>query len=196
MDPLSDLLRMVRLDGAYFYAVEAGAAWIVESADASDLKPQILPASEHLISYHILTGGSCYAHLMGEEPVEIVAGDVIVFPHGDANVLSSGRDPRAPGVTTSFPDRYPKTVVLGRGGPPAATFVCGFLGCDRRPFNPLLATLPRLLHMRGMPETWLDGFAHRVREESLLGQPGADSVLTRLAELMFIELLRRYLESL
>src|SRR3954453_8995809 len=81
MDPLSDLLRMVRLDGAYFYAVEAAAPWIVESAHARNLKPQILPTSEHLIAYHILTGGSCYAHLMGEEPVEIVAGDVIVFPH-------------------------------------------------------------------------------------------------------------------
>jgi AraC-like DNA-binding protein len=196
MDPLSDLLRMVRLDGAYFYAVEAAAPWIVESAHARDLKPQILPTSEHLIAYHILTGGSCYAHLMGEEPVEIVAGDVIVFPHGDANVLSSGRDPRAPGVTTSFPDRYPKTVVLGRGGPPAATFVCGFLGCDRRPFNPLLASLPKLLHMRGMSSAWLDGFAGRVTDPSQLGRPGANEVLTRMAELMFVELLRRYLEDM
>jgi AraC-like DNA-binding protein len=196
MDPLSDLLRVVRLDGAYFYAVEAAEPWIVESAAAQDLKPQILPGSEHLISYHILTGGRCYVRLMGEEPVEMLPGDVIVFPHGDANVMSSGRDLRAPGVTTSFPNRYPKTVVLGNGGPPAASFVCGFLGCDRRPFNPLLAALPRLLHMRGMPETWLDGFAHRVREESQRGRPGADSVLTRLAELMFIELLRRYLETL
>src|SRR3982751_5015796 len=196
MDPLSDLLRMVRLDGAYFYAVEAAAPWIVESAHASDLKPQILPASEHLISYHILTGGSCYAHLMGQEPVEIVAGDVIVFPHGDANVMSSGRDLRAPGVTTSFPDRYPKTVVLGNGGPPAASFVCGFLGCDRRPFNPLLAALPRLMHMRGMSAGWLGGFTRQLTEESQLGRAGADTVLTRLAELMFIEVLRRYLDGL
>ncbi|HEV2085312.1 MAG TPA: AraC family transcriptional regulator, partial [Gemmatimonadales bacterium] len=94
------------------------------------------------------------------------------------------------------PDRYPDTVVLGGGGPPAATFVCGFLGCDRRPFNPLLASLPRLLHMRRMSSAWLDGFARQVTKESQLGRPGADSVLTRLAELMFIELLRRYLEEL
>jgi AraC-like DNA-binding protein len=196
MDPLSDLLRVVRLDGAFFYAVEAAEPWIVESAPAKDLKPQILPTAEHLISYHILTGGHCYVRLMGEQPVELLPGDVIVFPHGDANVMSSGRDLRAPGVTTSFPDRYPHTVVLGDGGPPAATFVCGFLGCDRRPFNPLLASLPRLLHMRKMSSAWLDGFARQVTKESQLGRPGADSVLTRLAELMFIELLRRYLEEL
>jgi AraC-like DNA-binding protein len=196
MDPLSDLLRMVRLDGAYFYAVRAAAPWIVESAHAKDLRPQILPASEHLIAYHILTGGSCYVHLMDEEPVEVHAGDVIVFPHGDANVLSSGREPRAPGVTTSFPHRYPTTVELGNGGPPAATFVCGFLGCDRRPFNPLLASLPPLLHMRGMSAAWLDGFAGRVTDQTQLGRPGASEVLTRLAELMFVELLQRYLEEL
>lgn len=196
MDPLSDLLRVVRLDGAFFYAVEAAKPWIVESAPAHELKPQILPASEHLIAYHILTGGHCFVRLIGEEPVEMLPGDVIVFPQGDPNVMSSGRDLRAPGVTTSFPNRYPHTVVLGNGGPPAATFVCGFLGCDRRPFNPLLASLPRLLHMRGMPNAWLDGFAGQVTKEAQLGRPGADGVLTRLAELMFIELLRRYLAEL
>jgi AraC-like DNA-binding protein len=196
VDLLSDLLRVVRLDGAFFYAVEAAEPWIVESAAAKDLKPQILPGAEHLISYHILTGGHCYARLIGEDPVELMPGDVLVFPHGDANVMSSGQDLRAPGVTTSFPQRYPTTVVLGNGKPPAATFVCGFLGCDRRPFNPLLASLPRLLHMRGMSTAWLDGFARRVTDETQLGRPGADGVLTRLAELMFIELLRRYLAEL
>jgi AraC-like DNA-binding protein len=196
MDPLSDLLRVVRLDGAFFYAVEAAEPWIVESAPAKELRPQILPASEHLISYHILTGGRCFVRLIGETPIEMLPGDVIVFPHGDPNVMSSGRDLRALDVTTSFPDRYPHTVVLGNGGPPAASFVCGFLGCDRRPFNPLLASLPRLLHMRGMSSAWLDGFARQVTRESQLGRPGADGVLTRLAELMFIELLRRYLEEL
>jgi AraC-like DNA-binding protein len=134
--------------------------------------------------------------LIGEEPVEMLPGDVIVFPHGDPNVMSSGRDLRAPNVTTSFPKRYPETVVLSGGKPLAASFVCGFLGCDRQPFNPLLASLPRLLHMRRMSSEWLDGFARQVTREAQLGRPGADGVLTRLAELMFIELLRAYLEEL
>jgi AraC-like DNA-binding protein len=196
MDPLSDVLRVVRLDGAYFYAVEAADPWVIESAPAAELTPQILPGSEHLISYHILTSGHCYARLIGGEPVLLSGGDVLVFPHGDANTMSSGRDLQAPGVTTSFPNRYPTTVVLGPGKPPGATFVCGFLGCDRLPFNPLLASLPKLLHMRSMSADWLNGFAGRVTDPSQRGRPGADGVLTRLAELMFIELLRRYLEEL
>ncbi len=195
MDPLSDLLRVVRLDGAYFYAVEAAGPWCVESPPAQKLKPRILPGAEHLISYHILTQGRCYARLLGQGPLELLSGDVIVFPHGDANVMSSGPDLQVTGMMTSSPERYPETVVLGDGGQPGASFVCGFLGCDRRPFNPLLASLPRLLHMRGMSNAWLD-FSRRLTEESRLGRPGADGVLTRLAELMFIDLLRRYMAEL
>jgi AraC-like DNA-binding protein len=197
MDPLSDLLRVVRLDGAFFYAVEAAEPWSVETVAAEELTPRIMPSAEHLVSYHILTEGRCYGGLLGEEQVELVSGDVIVFPHGDPHVLSSGRGVRiGPDVHTSAPARYPHTVVLGDHGPRATSFVCGFLGCDRRPFNPLLAALPRRMHMRGMSNVWFGGYTRQLTEESRLGRAGADCVLTRLAELMFIEVLRRYLDDL
>lgn len=197
MDPLSDLLRVVRLDGAFFYAVEAAEPWSVETVAAKELSPRIMPAAEHLISYHILTEGRCYGGLSGADQVELAAGDVLVFPHGDAHLMSSGRGIRTgPDVNTSAPDRYPHTVLLGDNGPRVTSFVCGFLGCDRRPFNPLIAALPRRMHMRGMSNTWLRSSARQLTEESQLGRPGADSFLTRLAELMFIEVLRRYLDEL
>jgi AraC-like DNA-binding protein len=197
MDPLSDLLRVVRLDGAFFYPVEAAEPWSIETVAAQELSPRIMPAAEHLISYHILTEGRCYGGLVGEDQVELVAGDVIIFPHGDAYVMSSGRGVlTGPHVHTSAPDRYPHTVLLGDQGPRATSFVCGFLGCDRRPFNPLLAALPRRMHVRGVSNAWLGSFTRQATEESRLGRAGADLVLTRLAELMFIEVLRHYLEDL
>jgi AraC-like DNA-binding protein len=197
VDPLSDLLRVVRLDGAYFFAVEAAGSWTIDTVPAQELAPRIMPAAEHLISYHVLTRGRCYAGLIGEEQVELAAGDMIVFPHGDAHVMSSGRGLRVgPHVHTSTATRYADTVILGDEGARDASIVCGFLGCDRRPFNPLLAALPRRMHMRGMSSAWLDAFTRRLTEESRLGRPGADSVLTRLSELMFIDVLRRYLEDL
>lgn len=197
MDPLSDLLRAVRLNGAYFYSVEAGEPWRVEVAAARELTPRILPASGHLISYHILTEGRCYGGLVGEEPVALAPGDVIVFPHGDAHALSSGPDVRVEPlrqVTASAP--WPALTRIGPRGPAAASFVCGFLGCDRQPFNPLLESLPRRMHLRCMSDPWVAGFVRRLAEEARVGRAGADSVLTRLAELMFIELLRRYLDDL
>ena len=197
MDPLSDLLRVIRLDGAYFYAVEASGPWRVETVAARLLSPKIMPLAEHLISYHIMTEGRCFAGLVGEEQVELAGGDVVVFPHGDAHVMSSGKDLRTgPEVADSAPDRYPNTVVLGPQGQRESSLVCGFLGCDRRPFNPLLASLPRRMHMRGVSSAWLDGFIRLVTEESRLGRAGAETVLTRLAEVMFIEVLRRYLDDL
>ena len=194
MDPLSDLLRVVRLDGAFFYSVEAVAPWSVETVAAKELTPRVMPTAEHLISYHVVTEGRCYGGLVGEDQVELNPGDIIVFPHGDAHMMSSARGLRSgPNVHSVGTARYLEPVMLGNGGPRAAAFVCGFLGCDRRPFNPLLAGLPRLMHMRGMSGAWLSSFTRQVTEESQLRRAGADSVLTRLAELMFIEVLRRYL---
>lgn len=197
MDPLSDLLRIVRLDGAYFYGVEAAEPWSAETLPAAQLTPRIMPASEHLISYHILTQGKCWGVVAGHDPVELSAGDVIVFPHGDAHQMCS-----APGVRTgrdvykSLPERYPFTVNLSHAGAPTTSIVCGFLGCDRRPFNPLLASLPRIVVVRRMSNDWLGNFVRQVTEDSRQGRSGARGVLTRLAELMFVEVLRRYVDDL
>jgi AraC-like DNA-binding protein len=156
-----------------------------------------MPAAEHLISYHVLTEGRAYGGPIGEEQVELAPGDVIVFPHGDAHVMSSAPGLRlGPGVHTSTPAPYGQTVLLGDQGPRLTSFVCGFLGCDRRPFNPLLAALPRRIHLRGVSNVWLGGFSRQLTEDSRLGRAGANGVLTRLAELMFIEVLRRYLDGL
>src|SRR4030095_9633927 len=88
-DPLSDVLRAVRLDGAFFYAVEASEPWSVKAVAAKELTPRVLPGAEHLISYHILTAGHCYGGLVGGEPVWLEEGDVVVFPHGDAHARSA-----------------------------------------------------------------------------------------------------------
>jgi AraC-like DNA-binding protein len=169
----------------------------VRAVPARELRPRLLPDAEHLVSYHVLTGGQCWGGVVGEDQVEMQPGDVLVFPHGDAHLMSSacGLD-LGDGDYGTTPDRYPHTVVLGQQGQATATFVCGFLGCDRRPFNPLLGTLPRRMLVRGLSHGWLSLFATQVVEESRTGRAGADCVLTRLAELMFIEVLRRHLETL
>jgi AraC-like DNA-binding protein len=161
------------------------------------LTPRILPAAEHLIPYHIVTDGRCFAAPFGEAPIELVAGDVVVFPHGDAHIMSSARETGRLAlfqVTSSAPHRG--VVRLGGDGPRSAELICGYLGCDRRPFNPLLASLPRVMHMRGMANAWVGALTRQVTEERQLARPGAESVVTRLAELMFVEVLRRYLEEL
>lgn len=196
MDPLSDVLRTVRLTGAYFYLVEAASPWSVSAVPAREFSPRILPEAEHLIPYHILSEGECWAGLEGQEQRRMQPGDIVVFPQGDAHFLSSHRNRRVDSAAHgSTPLRYPSTVLLG-SGPPVARFVCGFLGCDARPFNPLLAALPPVLHFSRVDDSWLAAFPEHAVRESRTGRAGGDTMLTRMAELMFIEVLRRHLETL
>jgi AraC-like DNA-binding protein len=124
-------------------------------------------------------------------------GDAIVFPHGDSNLLSSIETRVADAWTlAATPRRYPGLVTVGKGSGPKATFVCGFLGCDVRPYNPLLSALPRQLVARGVAGDWLAEFPRHVVAESRELRPGSDTMLTRMAELMFVEVVRRHVASL
>ena len=197
VDPLSDVLRAVRLDGAYFYLVEAAAPWSVSAVAARELIPRVMPEAEHLIAYHILTSGSCWGGVAGESQVLLQPGDVIVFPHGDPHFMSSAEGRRVDTAEHgSSPERYPETVYLGPRTSRDTSFVCGFLGCDVRPYNPLLASLPRRMHVPGIAGGWLAEFPRQVVAESRTGRAGSETMLTRMAELMFVEVVRRHLEQL
>lgn len=197
MDTLSDVLRAVRLTGAYFFSIEAQTPWSAASVPAAALVPRVLPEADHLISYHVLTRGECWGGLMDEPQRHMTAGDVIVFPHGDPHVMASARGLRcADDVVAASVARFPAVTRLGPGPDSDATLVCGFLGCDAKPFNPLLASLPRCMVVPGVARGWLEQFPRQVLAESAPGRVGSDTMLTRMAELMFIEVLRHHIESL
>jgi len=198
MDPISDVLRHIRLDGAYFYCVNAFSPWSVEAPSVNDLVPRIMPDSEHLIPYHVMMEGACWGGLIAETPVRMHTGDVIVLPHGDPHVMASdyGIRPIPDSGDPPAGTRLPFLKSVGEVGPERATFVCGFLGCDLRPFNPLLASLPRLLHMRSRPGSWVANFAGAVVAELEQQRSAGEIMLARLSELMFMEVVRWHFESM
>jgi AraC-like DNA-binding protein len=196
MDPLSDVMRAVRLTGAFFYLVEAANPWSVFTEPARELTPRVLPDAEHLISYHVLVSGTGWGGLDGEQQVQLLPGDVILFPHGDAHLMSSHQGFQLDERESAAPKRFPETVYVGPDVRRDTTFVCGFLGCDIRPFNPLLASLPRCMHIRGAAGGWLSQFPRQAVAESHVGRLGSDTMLTRMAELMFIEVVRYHVEHL
>jgi AraC-like DNA-binding protein len=164
---------------------------------ARELVPRVLPEAEHLISYHVLLSGRCWGGLEGAPQVQMRAGDVLVFPQGDAHLMSSAEGHCAgAGRIGTTPERYPGTVFLGPDTERDTTFVCGFLGCDVRPFNPLLASLPRRMHIQGIAAGWLSQFPRQAVAESRTGRMGSETMLTRMAELMFIEVVRSHIEQL
>jgi AraC-like DNA-binding protein len=156
IDVLSDVLRAIRLTAALFFPLKASSPWADEVPAAPALVASILPAAQHVVSYHIVSEGACWIALPDAEAVRLSAGDIIVIPHGDKYVMSSERGLRSelpPDAVLTFframsTGAAPPIVVEGGGGPDHADLVCGFLGCDRRPFNPVLEALPRLVHLR------------------------------------------------
>lgn len=201
MDALSDVLRTISLKGAIFFTVDASAPWVAEAPAAYKIAPVVMPGVQHLIEYHVVTRGECWGGIAGEEPVRLSEGDVIVFPHGDPHVMSSAPGMRGEPVMDVYasPPPLPFSLELGERGRAEVNLVCGFLGCDARPFNPLLENLPRVLHVRrggARGDGWLGSLIRLTLSEAEARRPGGECVLARMSELLFIEVVRRHLEAL
>jgi AraC-like DNA-binding protein len=201
-DTLSEVLRAVRLTGAVFFAIDASAPWVAETPPANELRPHIMPGIGHVIEYHVITSGSCWGGVVDEAPIRLEAGDVIVFPQGDAHVMSSAPGMRGAHdqdlIERAHASRLPISVRIDGGDAPRTEVICGFLGCDTRPFNPLLATLPRVLHVprRDGDDGLIEQFVKIALAESTAPRAGGECVLARLSELLFVEVVRRYLATL
>jgi AraC-like DNA-binding protein len=203
-DVLSDVLRTVRLTGAAFFDVAAAAPWVAEQPPREMILPKILPGAGHLIAYHLITEGHCFANLVGGEPIGLAAGEIIVFTKADPHVMASSpgmrADPVAPGaLNAATGSQLPFLLNYGSDGPVSAKLICGWLACDAHPFNPLLDSLPPVIKAEGLKggaTPWLGEVMRLAITESANRRPGGETVLARLSELLFIEVVRRHLEAL
>lgn len=213
-DALSDVLRAVRLRGALFYYIDGIAPWVAEAPPAAEIIPAIMPGVEHMIEFHGVVRGSCWAGPVGDQSVRLNEGDVILFPQGDPHVVSSAAGMRAQTVDKALffspkPPQLPyslalrgegvTTARLDGGGSDESTIVCGFLGLDARPFNPLLAALPRVLRVSSAtlgPDSLVGQFLRAAVLESNRKRPGGEAVLELMSKAMFVDALRRYIDSM
>ena len=160
----------------------------------------------------MIAKGSGWAAVSGQAPVRLAAGDIVMFPQGDRHVLSSAPDLQPSRLSADWvfarrndpkplPISYHQGVVDAGAALPVAEAdtiaVCGFLGCDLRPFNPLIAALPRVLHLpASRAGSWVSHVIDQAVVESHSRRPGGDAVLERLSEMMFVDAARRYLDVL
>ena len=203
MDALSDVLKSVRLEGAVYVNGEFTAPWCIRGECTLPAVRHRLAGAEHVVFFHFLIEGSCKVRLTdGGEMLEAVAGDLILVPQDDRHLMGSDLKlaPLGSDAFSADPTADPEFVHLRHGGGGAVTrFVCGYLACSRSVCRPLLEALPRLLRIpigdgpaaSLLPELLRVG----VRESSAL-RPGAESMLAKLSEFMFVEALRRYAENL
>ena len=199
MDALSQTLRVVRLVGAIFINARFTAPWCYQSPSAALAAPLLEPGAERVVIYHLITEGECYVEL-DDAPVHLIAGDVVVFPGGDAHRMTSqpGLAPASGGRRLDeVLARRPRQLSYGGGGS-TTRLICGYLACDDRLAKMLLAGLPRLLkvNVRGSNAgAWLEASLRYAMAEARSPRPGGAGVLAKLAEVLFIEVLRLYMNE-
>ena len=198
----------MRLTGALFFPMRVSSPWLDEIPEAAAFARILLPDAQHIVSYHIVKEGGCWAAVRGRQPMRLEAGDVFVVPHGDPYNMASDPGLRNGMSGDAVLDFFrhmatqsgPLEVAEGGGGPQRAHIVCGFLGCDIRPFNPVLEALPRALHLRHQEGSRsgerLSQLVDLTLAESRDVQSGSRCALLHLSELLFVEVVRRYLGSM
>lgn len=189
-DVLSDVLRTIRLSGSLQFCFMPTGTWHTEgkrgvAALAED--PSVA------IPFHIMVEGACWLRIEGRETM-LEAGDVVAFPFATPHQLGVGSGGSALTPVDDLPPQPWREVPVLRYGQDGARvrLLCGYLHCDAMRFRPLSSTLPELIRVSTAraDAAWLRATIGQMEAEVARAQPGARSMLERLTEIVFIELLR------
>ena len=204
MDVLSDVLSAVRLTGAIYFDINARSPWVAATPPMSQIGPSVMPGFERVISFHVMLEGRCWAELLdrSEPPVLLEAGMGVLFVRGDPHIMSAHPGNHTDPMLEMYYKPNDRTLPFvfnefGGNGEPAH-FVCGYLGCDERPFNPILDALPRIMRVVSDGESGnLIGNLIRVAlQEKAHPRAGGEGLLAKLSELMFVQAVRQHIATL
>jgi AraC-like DNA-binding protein len=201
MDALSDLLQAVKLNGALFLEGRFTAPWCVESHSGHE-SSGLFAGLDHIVFFHVITEGRCSVRLAaGGAPIDLAAGDLILLAQDDSHVLGSDLQLAPIDADTLVRPAPPGGMLTMShdGGGEETRLMCGFLSCDKQLSRPLLDALPRLVRVPLGDDpgaAWLLSLLRRGAEENGAPGPGSGTLLAKLAELLFVEAMRRYIEAL
>ncbi len=188
MDVLTDVLNTLELKGWLSSRRELTPPWRYDFAASKDSM------------FHVLSFGGGYLQVEGEaEPRRVEDGDVVLFPTGHPHSLYD--DPASPLTRLVHLDYNPQRgyeVVNRDGEGPKPLLLCGAFHFDYPHDFPLLHRLPKLIHIAGAQGRMEQGFADIVNiiaRESASQQPGAEVMLKRLTELLFIQVIRLWIDQ-
>lgn len=201
MDVLSEVLKVVSLQGALFYNGEFSAPWSVCATPAKALANYFDTGTEHVIVYHLLTEGRACARLKDGERLPLEAGDIVMIPHGDRHILENG----SPCETVDGPEDVGAILSQGLklwqmgGGGEVTKFVCGYMAYDTRLGQLVLNGLPSIFKVSIRNQAsgrWLENSIRFSVDQGGGFHPGGEAVLAKLSEVLFIETLRAYIAQL
>lgn len=151
--------------------------------------------------FHVVVRGNCWLRIAGHErAVPLRGGDLVVLPRGDAHSLLDSPDslarPADEIVRGQNLDNYGPVTYGGAGLP--ADVLCGYFEFDRSRPHPIVAGLPALVHIRNTDRddiAWLQAALNFMIHETRAAKPGADLVVNRLVEVLFVQVIRAYLQQ-
>jgi AraC-like DNA-binding protein len=186
VDILDEVLSRVRLSGTLLYHYEMTTPWSVAVPPMPDAV------------FHYLSRGRAMVTFDGQE-LPIKEGDFVLVTRGESHVVGSGRSSR-PLPLDAVRGRFPAHIGIvrhGGGGEPRTTMICGYFHLARPPRSGVLELLPRVLRLEqaGNAE-WFETILRRMVTESADDRPGQQAVLSRMTEMLFLEVLRSWLDSL
>jgi AraC-like DNA-binding protein len=182
LDPLSDILSLLRPNSYGFRGLDAGGDWVLAFARDDGVK------------CYAVQSGSCWLAMEGgAEPVLLQAGDFVLLPGGQAFWLYSAAD--APPIDAfDFFSKIPagETAALNGGGGVAG--VGGYFGFEGMHTELLLGMLPPVVHIRAeASKAQLRGSIDRLMRELREPQPGSALLAEHLAQALLIEALRLHM---
>jgi AraC-like DNA-binding protein len=202
MDAFSEILSGVELNGAVFFTAEFSAPWAFSAPESKVMAAKIAPGAEHLVLYHLLIEGGAVIELTDGQSIELEPGDVVIFAHGDAHHMCSGKGARPPfpnyGINDKIKSRDLSPLRAGGGGD-TSRFVCGYMTCDPYLSRAILSGLPPVFKVNIRTDRsghWLESSIMHLVEEAASGRVGSEAMLAKLSEALFVDTLRRYIGGL
>lgn len=189
-DVLTSVMDAVRLRSRVFCRSELKAPW-----------GMALPRSDYA-HFHVIERGGAWLRVEGQEPVALAGGDLVVVPHGTGHTLVDALGTKARPLA-EMAGRRPSEggcVVMRGGGEGAETrLVCGSFRFERREAHPLVELLPPLIHLRPAETPaaeWLEATLRFLAWETREARPGTETIVSRLTDVIFVQVLRAWIESL
>ena len=185
MDVLGSVLQELRFESTEYRSLRLGAPFRVSFAEPG------------LRGVHVVVEGECEVSVSGRPPHRLRAGDLVLFPRGDAHVLHAGRvrGPTQSGVALAMATERGMDVRAGGAG--AETLVlCGAFVITRHD-HPALAALPEIVHVTegSGRERWLAPSVDALSAEVFHGGPGSGVVMTRLSDALVARALGFHVEA-
>ena len=201
MDVLSEVLKVVKLQGAMFYNGEFSSPWSFCSPASATIAPYLAPGARHVIVYHLLTQGHASARLVDGERIALDTGDIVIFPHGDPHILENGPATKSVDMAKEIARIVAQGLKLSRmgGGGEMTKFVCGFMACEPRLSQVFLSGLPSVFKVSIRNDAsgrWLENSIRFSVNETDASRAGGEAVLAKLSEVLFVETLRTYIAHL